>query len=257
MARRSTSPWVYVGCGCLGAVVLAIGACVSVGLFGVQFARNLEQELKDPVLRQEKAREILGAEKLPDGFHAQVHVSIPLFMDMVVLSDGQPIELEDDGNTELEPENLGDQAFIYLAMRDIGDVRDDFERMLDGGDTRDLENVDVGLDFRSEEVLGRGEFELPPQRVRYATHRGAFRDGRESNEGVYSVLLVDCPSTSRVRAAFHWRRVDAGDLPAEDLPAEDLPAEADPGELDPAAHDPAAHEADLKRLMGHFQLCAP
>ncbi|HEX9732655.1 MAG TPA: hypothetical protein VGG06_11800 [Thermoanaerobaculia bacterium] len=241
MAKKSTSPWVYVGCGCLGAVVLGIGACIGLGVVGTRFARNLEAELKDPALRQERAREILGADELPEGFHAQLHVSVPWIFEMVVLSDGEPVEYRDDGDADLEARHLGDNAFVYLAMPDLGDAREDFERLLEGRDSRDLENVQFDLDFRSEELLGRGEIDLPPQHVRYATHRGEFRDGRERSPGVYSVLLVDCPGSSKVRAGFYWQRRP------EQAPA----LEAGPG----ADLGGTPYEDALRAFLGHFQLC--
>lgn len=248
MSRKSTSPWVYVGCGCLGAVVLGVGACVGLGYSVFQFGRNLEAELKDPVLRQERAREILGAEELPAGFHAQMHVAIPLLMEMVVLSDGEPVEFRDDGDADIAAENLGDHAFIYLAVRALGDARQDFERLLEGN-TRDLDSVQINLDFRSEEIVERGEFDLPPQHVRYATHRGEFRNRHQRSTGTYSVLLVDCPAASKVRAAFYWQREtvtpEAGDPETGDLPLESGRAEL-PG---------TRYEDVLKDLMGHFQLC--
>lgn len=237
MAGKSTSPWVWVGCGCVGAVVLGIGACIGLGVVGTRFARNLEEELKDPVRRQERAREILGADELPAGFHAQLHVSVPLIFEMVVLSDGEPVEYRDEGQADLKARNLGDNAFIYLALPDIGDAREDFERLLEGEDTRDLDNVQLDLDFRSEEILARGEIDLPPEHLRYSTQRGEFRDGRQRSPGIYTVMLVDCPSPSKVRAAFYWHR-------QTDLPP---PPEADPGAR--------PYEDDLRAFMSHFQLC--
>jgi len=241
MAKKTTSPWVYVGCGCLGAVVLGIGACIGLGVVAARFGRNLEAELKDPVRRQERAREILGAEELPAGFHAQLHVAIPMLFEMVVLSDGAPVEYQDHGNTRLEARNLGDNAFIYLAMPDVGDTREQFERLLAGTDPRDLDHVRLDLDFRSEEIVGRGELDLPPQHLRYATHRGDVRDGRERRSGLYSVLLVDCPGSSKVRAAFYWQqRPDPTPAP-----------EAGPG----TDFDGAAYEDALRAFISHFQLC--
>ncbi len=242
MAKKSTSPWMYVGCGCFGCAALVIGGFMGLGLFGAKVARDFEAELRDPVKREERARQILGAETLPAGFHAQLHFKIPLLLELVVLSDGEPIGFDDHGGAEIQSEQLGENAFIYLAMRDVGDSREDFERILEG-DTRHLDDVQIDLDFRSEEVLGRGEFDIAVQHLRYVTHRGEFRDRRESSTGTYSVLLVDCPRSSKIRAGFYWQ------LHEEGQEADGLAAGTG-GEL---AGTP--YEEELRRFMSHFELC--
>ncbi len=238
MAKKTTSPWVYVSCGCFGCAALVIGGFLGMGLFGAKLARDFEAEMRDPVMREQRAREILGAEELPAGFSAQLHFKIPLFLEMVVLSDGEPLGFHDDGNAEVESEQLGENAFIYLAMSAIGDVREDFERILEG-DIEHLESVDVDLDFRSEKVLGRGEIDIPPLSLRYATHLGEFHDRRGSSTGTYSVLLADCPGSSKIRAGFYWQRQESEEL-----------AEADGGDL-----EGTAYEERLRQFMSHFALC--
>ncbi len=241
MAKKSTSPWVYVGFGCFGCAALVIGGFLGLGLFGAKIAKDFEEELRDPVKREERAREILGAEELPASFRAQLHFKIPLLLEMVVLSDGEPIEFDDQG-AEVESEHLGENAFIYLSMRDVGDAREDFESILEG-DTRHLDNVQIDLDFRSDEVLGRGEIDIPPQHLRYVTHRGEFRDNRESSTGTYSVLLVDCPGSSKIRAGFYWRSHEEGQEP-EGLAA------AEGGDL-----SGTPYEEGLRQFVSHFELC--
>ncbi len=238
MPRKSTSPWVYVGCGCLAALVLLVGGCLSLGFYGARFARNFEEELRDPVKRQERAQEILGAEELPAGFTAQMHFKVPLLLEMVALSDGESVEFDEDGHHRLRAEQLGDNAFIYLALPNWGTARRDFERLLEG-DAQELEHVQIDLDFRSQEMLGRGELDIPPQHLRYAAHRGEFRDGRERSEGVYAILLIDCPGSSKVRAAFYWQRHGGAELAGG--------ADAD--------LSGTPYEEGLRSFMSHFQVC--
>jgi hypothetical protein len=87
---KKTSPWVYVGIGC--AVLLVLGL-VTVGLLGYsafRFGKRIEAELKDPSARTAKAKAVLGAETLPDGYHPTLALSIPVLMDMAMLSDREP-----------------------------------------------------------------------------------------------------------------------------------------------------------------------
>ena len=123
--KQSTSPWVWIGCGCFALVALVVGGFATLGFFGAKAVRDFEAEIKDPVLRDERARTILGAEQLPDGFSAQFHLRIPFLLEMVSLSDGEPLEYDEERHqARLRSENLGERAFIYLAMRDVGDARD-------------------------------------------------------------------------------------------------------------------------------------
>lgn len=248
MAKKSTSPWVYVGCGCVTLVVLVAAGIAALGFMGVRFARNFERELKDPEVRQERAREILGAERLPEGYHAQMHFKVPFLFEMVVLSDGAPVDYREDRHQgRLESEDLGDNAFIYMAMPDVGDAREKFEGLREG-DTRGLDDVKINLDFRSREILGHGAFDLPPQHLRYVAHRGDFRDEHASREGTYAVVLIDCPGSSKVRAAFYWQRREIEEAQLE-APAAGAPAE------DPAQLAGTPYEEGLRRFMSHFHVC--
>lgn len=234
--KSSTSPWVWIGCGCFALVALVVGGLATLGFFGAKAVRDFEAEIKDPVKRAERARTILGAEQLPEGFNAQFHLRIPFLLEMVSLSDGEPLDYDEERHqARLRSENLGERAFIYLSMRDVGDARQDFERMFEGAG--DLENVD--LDFRSHAVLGHGEFELPPQKLRYRAHRGEFRDGRDRRDGIYAILLVDCPGSAKVRGAFYWQTQEIEGL----VEGEDV---------DLTGSD---YEEGLRRFMGHFHLC--
>ncbi len=236
MSGKQKSVWGWFGCGCVGLVVLAIGGAIAAMVGGRMFVRDYVEALKDPVARAERVEQILGTEELPAGFEPQIFFRVPWLLDMVVISDGEPAELDDQGNVDLEARHLGENAFVFLAMRDLGDAREDLEALL-AGETGRLHN-EIQLDFRSLEPLGSGELDVPPQHLRWAAHRGEFRGRREDREGIYAIVLVDCPEEDgRVRAAFYWQHREAVEGEALDL-----------------AGTPA-DEATLRSLVGHFDLC--
>ena len=88
--QQGTSPWVFVGCGC-GLAVLLIGLALGgLAYFGYQGAKQFEADMKDPAARTDRVLEILGAEDLPEGYHAVMGMSVPLVMDIAILSDREP-----------------------------------------------------------------------------------------------------------------------------------------------------------------------
>ena len=114
MAKKR-SPWFWVGIGCL-TVVLLMGACVvGVGFMGFRFAKQLEQEISDPVLRAEKAREVLGCEALPAGYNPMISITIPFILEMTILSTQEP---DEDGQIR----GIDERGFIYFKFLKIADA---------------------------------------------------------------------------------------------------------------------------------------
>lgn len=235
MSDKRKSFWPWFGCGCVSLVVLAVGGVIAAMVGGGMFVRSYVEDLKDPVARGEQVRKILGTEELPAGFEPQMFLHVPWLIDMVVVSDGDPAEFDDSGNAQLEARHLGQNAFVFLSMRDLGDARENMEALLEG---KSEKVQDVQLNFHSSEMLGRGELDVPPQHLRWSAHRGEFRDRHGDREGIYAIVLVDCPNKdSRVRVAFLWQQREL--------------AEGAPLELEGTPAD----EETLRSFLGHFHLC--
>ncbi len=235
MSEKQKSYWTWIGCGCVGLVALVIGGVIAATIGGGMFVSNYVEELQDPTVRAERARQILGTDELPAGFEPQIFFRVPWLFDMVAISDGEPAELDEDGNAELEAKHLGRNAFIFISMRDMGDTRADLEAVL-AGEKQGLDNVE--MDFRSREALGHGEVDAGAQHVRWAAHRGEYRDRHEDREGVYAVLVVDCPEEDgRVRFAFYWQQRTDPEGEAADLSGS------------------PADEATIAGFVSHFNLC--
>lgn len=235
-SSKTTSPWIYIGCGCGGLALVLLFLVVGAGMFGASLFKGYVEDLEDPARRNGRILTMLGAESLPEGYHGQMFFSIPWVLDMAILSDGEPADLKEDQNLDLG--ELGEHAFLYLAIRDMGDARSDTEALWRGEDV----DTQVDLDFRSRRELGRGEFEVPPQSIRWVAHAGEFKGdhGREV-EGIYTVLLIDCPERDElVRRAYFWSRRDLETI-----------VEGDQPDLTGSPADPE----HLHGFLGHFDFC--
>ncbi|MCP4664238.1 MAG: hypothetical protein GY856_53315 [bacterium] len=231
--KKGTSPWVYIGCGCVVLLILTIGGCLAATFFGVTRVKDFVEEMEDPVKREERVRQILGAPELPEGYHAQMFFRVPFVLEMVILSDGEPLEFDaGGGGGDIDVEDLGEHVFMLFSIRDMGGSRRDVERWFEGEAGRP-ENIDFDVDFDSDELLGRGEFEVGSQNLRYVAHRGRI----EHEDAIFAMLLIDCPKADRVRLAFYWLQLDPDTAEAPEL-----------------AGTPA-DEAVLRDFMGHFNLC--
>ena len=230
--KSATSPWIYAGCGCLGCLVLGISLVVFLGMTGTTLVKGFVQDLEDPVARDERARRILGAEELPAGYHARVFFSIPWILEMVMLTDGEPVAYADV--EDVDPFDLGDHStdesvsrfFFYLAVRGEDE---EAEAIFRGDSSVD---VHLGASVESSEKIGEGIFENGDQTIEYALHRGEMRTDNGSRlDGSYALMKINCPAAKRTRVALWF-------------------AEDDQGE----ARGPT-EEGDLAGFMGRFSLC--
>jgi hypothetical protein len=200
---------VWIGCGCLLAVVVVVAAVGTLGYFGMRQARQLEQDMRDPEARSEKALEVLGAEALPDGYYPAVALSIPFLMDMAMLSDREP---EPDG----EPQPFGERGLIYLDVFSFGRQREELRDFFDGKttDPEVLRQQNINLDL--DDVIARGEAAHPQATVRWVAHTGDVGGaGRVGEEGLVTLLLFECPDDDRRLRFGIWYapdpRIESGD----------------------------------------------
>lgn len=244
--KKGTSPWVWVGCGCIAAIVLLIALVLGAGFFGVQALKGYVEDLENPEVRETKVLEILGADALPEGLNAQMFFSVPFVMDMLILSDAPS-----GGGQDIQTEDLGERALFFLSMRNLGGADQDLEKLLQG-DTGQLD-LDIDLDFRSRGDLGRGAFDLDNQQVRWAAHLGAA-SGKMDRVGIYTIFLVECkPDDDKLRMAYYWDQIESSTAEegtevegaeVKEITTADVQTEGTP-----------ADELVLKELLGQFRLC--
>jgi len=235
--KQSTQWWITGGCGCCLLLALLIGAVVAAGFFGVSSFKDYLTDLKDPVSRSARTAEILGASRLPEGYVGQVFFSIPWVFDVVILSDGEPMAIAEEDDVNLDAAAVGEHVFIYFKLRSKDMDDEDVDHMLRGEHTSGGTRVDVGIELDPEEEIGRGAFELEPQRLRWVAHRGEI-ELDDDLAGIYSRVIIDCPTDELTRVAVWFQR--------------------DPEEPSEAAADLAgspADEAALRTFMGHFNVC--
>jgi hypothetical protein len=133
--KKRTSPWVYVGVGCLVAVLAIVAVIVAIGAWGFTQVRQMQRTMEDPVTRTAAAVETLGATALPEGYHAMVALSVPFgVMETTMLTDREPdadgpariplyrlvhvqLEVTEDRNGEAVPTALREGPVLAAIYR--------------------------------------------------------------------------------------------------------------------------------------------
>ncbi len=165
-STTSTLGWLGCGCGALVAIVLAV--IVGLTWFGYRKGKEIEKNFKDPVARESATREILRWKKLPEGYYPAGAVTIPMLMEMAILSDEKPT-----------PEGAGhgrqfqERGLIFMSFNSWISDEQELLRWLRGEmkDAPDwLGRSDAKID--PEKVLQRGSIEVDGQTVVYVVSRG-------------------------------------------------------------------------------------
>jgi hypothetical protein len=233
-ASKTTSPWVYVGVGCGVLFLLGVVALAVMGYGAFRWGKQLEKDLNDPVTRTAKVKTVLGADTLPDGYHATLALSIPLVMDMAILSDRVPRSGEDLVGS-------GQRGFMYVRTLSEGANEKELRDYFDGKTNDDsvLRRNKVDVQIRDQEVIRRGVVETNGYPVMYLAQRGDLQMNETRNRGVHTLLLVDCPQDKRMRTGIWF-----GPDPDPSAPVATAKFESTP-----------ADEKALTAFLGHFHLC--
>lgn len=236
--KKPTSPWVYVVVGCGLAVVLAMLAMAGLTWWGYRTAKDFGESMTDPVKREERVKAVLPYERLPAGYHPAFAVSIPMVMEMAMLSDR---ELPAGENPqESGREGFEERGFIYFNMREMGDNRQEMERYVRGeGPPPKNTNLESNVRFDPEDVIRRGEVQAGGTKVLYAASRGTISSKDATDKrGIVTMVMPDCGG-DRLRMGLWF-----GPDPAPETPVQ----EAD---YTGSAADPAK----IAEFLKYFQLC--
>jgi len=232
--KKKTSPWVWVAVGCFGVVALGILIVVGVGWFGYSKAKQFGEEMKDPVKREAKVKEVLHAETLPEGYHPVIAMTVPFVMKMAVLSDHAP---ETGGKSE---GGFDKQGFFFMEMLHVDKQKQEFDDYF-AGKSQNLSFVkEQNSDIEVHERLGVGEGDFAGGKLRWVATRGSFSQRKEGTvEGLVSTISVDCKDDDKTRIGV-WFTQDP---------------KPDAKEGDPALAGTPADPKAIEAFMGHFHLC--
>jgi hypothetical protein len=239
-ARRKTSPWVYVGCGCAVLLAIAAAGVLFIAKKLVDEGHKMERGMRDPREREQRTRAVLGYSELPSGYYPAGAFSVPFLLDMAFLGDRQAPEAIGNRGPGARPD-LSDHGFIFMRMR-VGKLPESAaqrRRMLFGAGGRPAWEQGSGFSISSQESLGDGELDAGGAHVAYRTTRGKVHMNNEHHQALTAILLIECPDR-QVRFGFWMIRDPAPDQPASALDKNGTPA------------DPRA----IETFLGHFHLCA-
>ncbi|HWM95064.1 MAG TPA: hypothetical protein VN493_30190 [Thermoanaerobaculia bacterium] len=231
--KKETSPWVYIGCGCAGLVILAMAGFSAMTWFAYRKGKEIEKTWTDPKAREEKAREVLVYDKLPEGYYPLGGISIPFVMDMAMIGDNPP----PPGAKPDDHEGFRERGFMYFKMGRIGDEKEMRDYM--EGKVDQPEWIKGNTDVDAGQVLRRGEVDTAGQKILYTSSRGKVNHNEREIEGITTMMMIDCPQDERVRFGLWF-----GPDPKPGEPAEKLDVtgtNADPEEI--------------RRFASHFRFC--
>jgi hypothetical protein len=232
--KKGTSPWVFIGVGCLLSVFLIVAVVVAIGAWGFSQVRELQRSMEDPQARTELAKEMLVTDELPEGYNTMLALSIPFLFETVVLTDSEP-----DENGRIE--RFGERGFVYFKTLRMGDQEQELRDFFDGetDDPQFFDQTSIRVDAR--EFVGRGTIEEDDRTLRWVAYRGEIRDRDQGNfgEGLNAMIMVECPGAERVRMGIWF-----GPDPSPDTAAD----EAD-------FSGTVADEAEIQRFMSRFDVC--
>jgi hypothetical protein len=232
--KKGTSPWVYIGCTCAGLVILGMAAFSAFTYFAYRKGKEMEKTWSDPKAREQKAREVLAYDELPEGYYPLGAMSIPFMMDMAILGDEEPPA----GSKPDDHQGFKERGFLYFKVRRMGkgdqEVRDYM-----AGKGKKPDWLKGNADIDEQEVLRRGEVDANGQKIAFSASRGEIRQDGERKEGITTMMLIDCPQDDRVRFGLWF-----GPDPAPETPAEQL-------KLAGTNADPEA----IRAFASHFRFC--
>lgn len=234
--KKETSPWVYIGCTCAGLVILGMTAFSAFTYFAFRKGKEIEETWSDPKAREEKAREVLVYDTLPEGYYPLGAMSIPFFMDMAMIGDDPPPA----GAKPDDHEGFKERGFMYFKVRRMGKGDQEIRDYMAGrGKKPDWMKSDA--EFEQEDVLGRGEVEANGQNIVFSAFRGEVNVNNERKDGITTMMLIDCPRAADNRVRFGlWFGPD----PAPGEPTDKL-------NLAGTNADPEA----IRAFASHFRFC--
>jgi hypothetical protein len=238
--KKPTSPWIYVAVGCGLAVMLAMFALAGVTWWGYRTAKDFGESMTDPAKRAERIQSVLPYERLPEGYYPAFAFSVPMVMDMAMLSDREFEAGENPQESGKDGGGFEERGFIYFNMREMRNNRQEMERYIRGeGPPPKDTNWDANVRFDPKDVIRRGTVQASGTQVLYAASRGEISNkGTGDKNGIVTMVMPDC-GKGRLRFGLWF-----GPDPSPDQPVK---------EADYAGT--SADPAKVQEFLNHFKLC--
>ncbi len=229
--ENKKSPWLYVGVGCLVALLLLVAGVVGVGYFGYRYARKTAEEMRDPVAREEKVKEVLGAHDIPAGYHPALGLSIPFVMEMAILSDREGIA---SGEPAFEH-----RGFIYMNMMGAAKQQQELRDFFEGKSTESSILRQQSVRVRAGDIIRRAEIQDRERRILYVAERSTLELRTSEFVGVTTLLLVECHNDTRTRFGIWF-----GPDPDPSAPVKSANFTGSPADPD-----------EIRSFVAHFDFC--
>jgi len=199
--KRSAWFWILTGCG--GFIVLFIIGIALLWHFGTKkLAATIEENAKNPALRAEKAKRMLGAARLPDGYYpVSGTLELPI-LTHVRLYDRAP----DDKGFVTRFTNRG---FIFTGTL-YTESSKEREAFFTGAPSAPELFDNIGIKLRARENVSSGSIEIGKEKIRYRTVRGRIEEGVNEADGPMVLMWIGCPGEKKERWAV-WFQPDAPD----------------------------------------------
>ncbi|GEM_PF-5313248 len=182
------SVWVVLGCGCLAVIVVVLAIMTLATLSCYQWVKDAEASMVDPQARDQYAMEILGTDRLPEGYYTILALNLPWIAEIAVLSDRPAKE---NG----EPQDFGEWGFVFVRglsmmswFQDEEQLRDYIEGRSD--DAGILGANGIRLDV--QEIIDRGSFSREDAEIWYVTFRGRVAGEGPVGDGVSVAFQIQC-----------------------------------------------------------------
>ncbi len=189
--EKKTPVWVWIMLGCLIPVVLIAALIGGVAFVGYRTVKHVTADT--PEQRAERALAILGCDKIPDGYFAQVSVSIPFIADFTMLGD-RPFDPKQPHNTA-----PGERGFFYVNSIQGNDKARHARDIVEGNGDATSITGQGGIRVGALELIRRGSFVLGPGTIHYSANRGDLIARNKPVKGLVTLFFVDCPSDKRTR----------------------------------------------------------
>ena len=268
--EKKTSPWVYVGIGCLIIAILGVIGVGGILFVGYRWAKGVKTSFEDPAVRSEKVMEILGCKELPKGYHAVLGLSVPFLMDVAILSD------RESSKKGAFP-GFRERGFLYVNALREGREQKELRSYIEDKDPnatppgRRKTRIEAGqITFDAGEIIHKGIIDAQSPKLLYTVQRGSLTVKGSHFEGLAAIILIDCGTDERMREAI-WFAPDpsapktAGAPSAEDRQGEGTPPSepsTSPGEtateeasVIAGPSGTAADEPAIRDFLSRFSLC--